>query len=279
MNISKLIRDTLSADRYSDEYTAGWRSIFQHADTITRDLRSQTKGTVFERDVDASTIVDALVLDHELYTDHCNPDDDAQCGDESCISALSRQQDAYILELYTLWWDLLQDNSVPHHAVERAYQLLKDEVNTSISSVSYETYESLHDSAKFDNVEYIDDTQKHINRVEYHKTFKQDPECDPDDSHYVGDTTRRNNRKPRGNVGLLNGVYQQTDAEPSYRPAVDRKKMLLRMMKSDNPVEIRLAYSCSPLHKRDYETRSDYRERVEKRNRKRDLRMHRASRS
>jgi hypothetical protein len=163
--------------------------------------------------------------------------------------------------------------------VERAYQLLKDEVNTSISSVSYETYESLHDSAKFDNVEYIDDTQKHINRVEYHKTFKQDPECDPDDSHYVGDTTRRNNRKPRGNIGLLNGVYQQTDAEPSYRPAVDRKKMLLRMMKSDNPVEIRLAYSCSPLHKRDYETRSDYRERVEKRNRKRDLRMHRASRS
>jgi hypothetical protein len=212
-------------------------------------------------------IVDAWVLEHELYTDHTNPNDDAQCGDMSCLQALSRQQDQYIADLYRLWQKLLHDDSVPHHAVERAYKMLKQELATSISSVNYETYEQLHESAMPDPVDSVDETEEFVRLKDYHKSFKQDPECDPDDSLYVGDTTRLNRGKPRGSKGVLNGLYEDSLPEPSYRPKDKRITLIKTMLSSNNADDIRLAYSMTTPKRRPSDTLDQHRDRIHMRRR------------
>lgn len=267
MTIPELVNRTLSSERYSDTWNEGWTQLFTLAKAESRKIARRTRGSVFQRDIDPNMIVDSWVLEHELYTDHCNPNDDSQCGDMSCLQALSRQQDEYIATLYRLWWKLLHDDTVPHHAVERAYKMLKDEVNTSISSVNYETWEQLHDSAVPDPVDSVDDTEQHIRLKDYHKSFRQEPECDPDDSIYVGDTTRLNRGKPRGSKGVLNGLYEDTLPEPSYRPKDKRITLIKTMLSSDNADEIRLAYSMTIPRRKPSDTLDQHLDRVMKRRR------------
>lgn len=267
MTIPELVNRTLSSERYSDTWNEGWTQLFTLAKAESRKIAHRTRGSVFQRDIDPNMIVDSWVLEHELYTDHCNPNDDSQCGDMSCLQALSQQQDEYIATLYRLWWKLLYDDTVPNHAVARAYKMLKDEVNTSISSVNYETWEQLHDSAVPDPVDSVDDTEQHIRLKDYHKSFRQEPECDPDDSIYVGDTTRLNRGKPRGSKGVLNGLYEDTLPEPSYRPKDKRITLIKTMLSSDNADEIRLAYSMTIPRRKPSDTLDQHLDRVMKRRR------------
>lgn len=267
MNIQQLVNQTLSSERYSDDWNEGWRQLFVLAKAESRKIAHRTRNSVFKRDIDPDMIVDSWVLEHELFTDHCNPNDDAQCDDMSCLQALSRQQDEYIADLYRLWYKLSHDTNVPQHAVDRAYKMLKEELATSISSVNYETYEQLHESAMPDPIDSIDETEEFVRLKDYHRSFKQDPECDPDDSLYVGDTTRLNRGKPRGSKGVLNGLYEDTLPEPSYRTKEKRITLIKALLSSDNADDIRLAYSMSIPRRKPSDTDDQHLARVMKRRR------------
>lgn len=267
MTIPQLVNHTLSSERYSDDWNDGWRQLFIRAKAESRKIAQRTRNSVFQRDIEPDMIVDSWVLDHQLYTDHSNPSDDSQCDDVSCMQALSRQQDQYIVDLYRLWYKLLHDDSVPDDAVKRAHKMLWNEINTSISSVNYESYEQLHESAIPSPVEHLDDTEEFVRLKDYHKTFNQEPECDPDDSLYVGDTMRSSRGKPRGSKGVLNGLYEDSLPEPTYRTKDKRITLIKALLSSDNASDIRLAYSMTIPRRKPQDTDDQHRDRVMKRRR------------
>lgn len=245
MNIKQLINTALDSERYSPEYKSAWRQLFQHATRIAK--------SVSNRDLDPVTIVDNWLADHQLYLNHCDPSDDLVAGDMSCMQAMRNQQHAFLTDIREQYIIALRSADNRDYGIKRRQEFLNiakrlrklydEENSTNITSVPFEIYEELGDSAEFE--EPITDTQAYINRQEYRESFNQEPECDPDDSHYVGDTTRRNRRKPRGNIGLLNGLYQQTDPEPTYQTQEGRKSMLRQLRSSDNPQDIEMLFALT----------------------------------
>jgi hypothetical protein len=245
MNIKELINTALDSERYSPEYKSAWRQLFQHATQIAK--------SVPNRDLDPATIVDNWLADHQLYLNHCDPNDDLVAGDMSCMQAMRKQQQSFIAEIREQYVTALRNADNRDFSIKRRREFLniakrlrklyREENATNITSVPFEVYEEFGDSAEFD--EPITDTQAYINRLEYRESINQEPECDPDDSHYVGDTFRYNRGKPRGNIGLLNGLYQQTDPEPTYRTAEGRRCMLRQLRLSHNEDDIRMFFNLT----------------------------------
>ena len=274
MNIKKLINHTLSCEPYSQEYKQGWRSIFIYATDLAK-----SRGLDYRDALIIKSIVDDLVFSNEVYIKHADPMDDAHAGDCSCMQALREQQKEYLDEIRDDYISALRQANnrtltFKHRKgyliiARRLRNLWREENNTNLSSVPVEDLEQFGSDANFipqvGSVEDLSDTEQLIIRREYRDSIHQEPECDPNDSHYVGDTTRRNVGKPYGNIGLLNGLYEQTSPEPSYMTAQNRRCMIRQLQSSDNPDDIRMLYALIPLSKRPSESKKDYGIRLRKR--------------
>lgn len=244
MNIQKLVHTALNTERYSPEYKQAWRSLFKQAESLCK--------LVPNRDLDPSTLVDDWVAQYDNTINFNNPDDDAVAGDMSCMQAMRKQQAEFLNDVRDQYITNLRkaDDRKYSIKVRREYlniakrlrKLYQEENATNIQSVPFEVHEEMPDSAVYDVVDDISDTEQWVSMQESRTTFYQEPECDPDDSHYVGDTTRLNLGKPRGNIGLLNGLYEQTGPEPNYMTPQGRRCMVRQLRSSDNPDDIRMLY-------------------------------------
>lgn len=278
MNIQSLVHTALNAERYSPEYKSAWRSLFKQAESICK--------LVTNRDLDPATLVDDWVAQYDDTINHCNPDDDAVAGDMSCMQSMREQQRAFLNDIRNQYITNLRKSNDRSYTIKvrreylniakRLRKLWNEENNTNIQSVPFEVYEEMPDSAVFDTVDDISETERYVNRQESRLTFYQEPECDPDDSHYVADTTRRNRRKPRGNIGLLNGLYEMTDPEPTYQTPEMRRCMLRSLSVSDNPDDIRMLYSLTQPTRRN-ETDDEWSIKITKRRKLRDAHISRLS--
>ena len=278
MNIQSLVHTALNAERYSPEYKSAWRSLFKLAESTCK--------LVTNRDLDPSILVDDWVAQYDDTINHCNPDDDAVTGDMSCMQSMREQQRAFLNDIRIQYITNLRKSNDRSYTIKvrreylniakRLRKLWNEENNTNIQSVPFEVYEEMPDSAVFETVDDISDTERYVNRQESRLTFYQEPECDPDDSHYVADTTRRNRNKPRGNIGLLNGLYEMTDPEPSYQTPEMRRCMLRSLSVSDNPDDIRMLYSLTQPTRRN-ETDEQWSIKTTKRRKLRDAHISRLS--
>jgi len=278
MNIQSLVHTALNAERYSPEYKSAWRSLFKLAESTCK--------LVTNRDLDPSILVDDWVAQYDDTINHCNPDDDAVTGDMSCMQSMREQQRAFLNDIRIQYIINLRKSNDRSYTIKvrreylniakRLRKLWSEENNTNIQSVPFEVYEEMPDSAVFNTVDDISDTERYVNRQESRLTFYQEPECDPDDSHYVADTTRRNRNKPRGNIGLLNGLYEMTDPEPSYQTPEMRRCMLRSLSVSDNPDDIRMLYSLTQPTRRN-ETDEQWSIKTTKRRKLRDAHISRLS--
>jgi hypothetical protein len=250
MNIQTLINNTLALEPYTPEFKAGWRKIFIYA---THEAKSRGLN---HRDQDiVKSIVDDLVFTYEVYIKHADPMDDAHAGDMSCMQSLRNQQKEFLDSVRDSYISALRQANNRKlsfkqrkdyiNMARRLQSLWNEENNTNISSVPFESFELFGNDADFVSDEQLSDAELHIVRKEYRDSIHQEPECDPDDSHYVGDTTRLNRGKPRGNIGLLNGLYEQTDPEPTYQTAQGRRCMLRQLKNSDNPDDVRMFFSLT----------------------------------
>lgn len=271
MNIQSLVHTALNAERYSPEYKSAWRSLFKLAESTCK--------LVTNRDLDPSTLVDDWVAQYDDTINHCNPDDDAVTGDMSCMQNMREQQRAFLNDIRAQYITNLRKSNDHSYTIKvrreylniakRLRKLWNEENNTNIRSVPFEVYEEMPESVVYDTVEDIDDTERYVNRQESRLSFYQEPECDPDDSHYVGDTLRYNRGKPRGNIGLLNGLYEMTDPEPAYQTPQGRRTMLRGLARSENPDDIRMLY-CLTSKPRRNETDEEWAIKVSKRRKMRD---------
>ncbi|OUU25249.1 MAG: hypothetical protein CBB97_10175 [Candidatus Endolissoclinum sp. TMED37] len=278
MNIQSLVHTALNAERYSPEYKSAWRSLFKLAESTCK--------LVTNRDLDPSILVDDWVAQYDDTINHCNPDDDAVTGDMSCMQSMREQQRAFLNDIRIQYITNLRKSNDRSYTIKvrreylniakRLRKLWNEENNTNIQSVPFEVYEEMPDSAVFETVDDISDTERYVNRQESRLTFYQESECDPDDSHYVADTTRRNRNKPRGNIGLLNGLYEMTDPEPSYQTPEMRRCMLRSLSASDNPDDIRMLYSLTQPTRRN-ETDEQWSIKTTKRRKLRDAHISRLS--
>ena len=256
MTIQKLVQIATSSERYSSEYKSAWRQLFKLAKYHSKKLK--------HRDIDPATIVDDWVADYYQDTPHCDPADDQVANDMSCMQALSLKQQEYVK-------DLMQELKLAYDYRDRAYaegdaydrltkhikklqKLIVQEQNTNLRSVPYELFEELGNNAGYD--EPISETEQQIRLQEYRETFNQEPECDPDDSHYIERDSQGKptitrlsysygKRRPRGNIGLLNGLYEQTDPEPAYQTPERRRVALKGLKNSTNADDIRLLFSLT----------------------------------
>ena len=271
MNIQSLVHTALNAERYSPEYKSAWRSLFKLAESTCK--------LVTNRDLDPSILVDDWVAQYDDTINHCNPDDDAVTGDMSCMQSMREQQRAFLNDIRIQYITNLRKSNDRSYTIKvrreylniakRLRKLWSEENNTNIQSVPFEVYEEMPDSAVFNTVDDISDTERYVNRQESRLTFYQEPECDPDDSHYVADTTRRNRNKPRGNIGLLNGLYEMTDPEPSYQTPEMRRCMYRQLRSSDNPQDIEMLYALTVPTRRN-ETDDEWAMKITKRRKVRD---------
>ena len=278
MNIQSLVHTALNAERYSPEYKQAWRSLFKQAESLCK--------LVTNRDLDPATLVDDWVAQYDDTINHCNPDDDAVAGDMSCMQSMREQQRSFLNDIRAQYITNLRNSNDHSYTIKvrreylniakRLRKLWNEENNTNIQSVPFEVYEEMPDSAVFDTVDDISDTERYVNRQESRLTFYQEPECDADDSHYVADTTRRNRRKPRGNIGLLNGLYEMTDPEPNYQTPEMRRCMFRQLRSSDNPQDIEMLYALTGPIRRN-ETDDEWSIKITKRRKLRDAHISRLS--
>ena len=278
MNIQSLVHTALNAERYSPEYKQAWRSLFKQAESICK--------LVTNRDLDPATLVDDWVAQYDNTINFNNPDDDAVTGDMSCMQAMREQQREFLNDIRAQYITNLRKSNDRSFTVKvrreylniakRLRKLWNEENNTNIRSVPFEVHEEMPESAVYDVVDDISDTERWVSIQESRATFYQEPECDPDDSHYVADTTRLNRGKPRGNIGLLNGLYHQTDPEPTYMTPQGRRCMLRQLRSSDNPDDIRMLYAMTGPTRRN-ETDEQWAIKVTKRRKMRDAHIARLS--
>ena len=245
LSTPSLVRLACSVERYTQEFKDAWRTLFQRAER-----ESELFAIDNPRDLDPATIVDNWVAAFEVPTPHAHPDDDAQCGDIGCIPALQRQHEAFLLDIEAEYIKALRSRNIP--AARRLRKLWLHESRVFLKKVDWETYETFGDGSRFDETDTPDETERYIRRQEYVTTFPQEPECDPDDAKYVGETTRMNRGRPRGSGGVLNGLYEDTLPEPSYRSPERRTSLLKALRSSDNELDVRMAFAMQPARRKPY---------------------------
>ena len=247
LSTPSLVRLACSVERYTQEFKDAWRTLFQRATEESKLFAIDNP-----RDLDAATIVDNWVAAYEVPTPHAHPDDDAQCGDIGCIPALQRQHEAFLLDIEAEYIKALRSRNIK--AARRLRKLWLHESRVFLKKVDWETYETFGDGSRFDETDTPDETERYIRRQEYVTTFPQEPECDPDDAKYVGETTRMNRGRPRGSGGVLNGLYEDTLPEPSYSSPERKRNIRKALLESDNELDVRLAFAMQPARRKPHHT-------------------------
>ena len=271
MTIQEIILDITNAERGNprevdgeqvDDYKLAWRELFKEAKLTAKMLRRESiRDGQVPRDVD--DIMIKIIVDQWLaestdhYQEHSHPRDDQQCNDMSCMQALAKQQEAFLKDIRRAFINACErkDNA----AKKRLRKLYYEEKATQLSSIDY----GMLDEPKTKNPvftpieqEMFDDAEQHVRMIEYHESFNQEPECDPDDARYIGTPPKSDSwddkmksdyiDKGRGSEGVLNGLYTNTRAEPSYYTKQQRRILRNTMLRSTNPDEVKLATFMSP---------------------------------
>lgn len=252
-NIKHLVHTALDSERYSDTYKQAWRALFLQAEAICK--------TIPNRKLDASTLVDDWVAEHQDTIDHCNPADDQVAGDMSCMQAMRQQQTEFLDDIRDQYYQALvhannrkfsfKQRQDYINIARRLKTLWHEENATVIKSIDFGTHEEYGNSANYQAVESLSDTEQYVSMQEYRESFNQEPECDPDDSLKVGDTFRRNRKKPRGSKGVLAGLYEDSLPEPTYQTPIGRRSMMRQLRTSDNPQDIEMLYALTKPTRRD----------------------------
>jgi hypothetical protein len=263
--IQSLIQQATENPKFSPEANAAWRRLFLLAQRECDMLKSQTFDTVFQREVEATQIVDNWIAEARLYSDHCNPDDDRVAGDRSTVGALRDQQDEFLADIelqinrtkrsiYATRFRKAtkrRDNKLIalSQRLARLQDLYDNEVKCTVTQDPYfdeakctapDSYITFKEQQQFeepDSIDAIDQFERLHSSKHY---FYQEPECDPEDARFNGDQERRNNGRPRGATGVLGGIYETTDPEPLYRDRSRRKYLLRAYKSSDNLQDIEL---------------------------------------
>ena len=238
-------------------YKYWWRELFKEAKLTAKAIRRESKqNNMIERDDDeimVQIIVDQWMAEvPDQYQSHSHPRDDQQCNDMSCMQALAKQQETFLKDIRRAFINACErkDNA----AKERLRKLYYEEKATQLSSIDY----GMLDEPKtkqpvFTPIEQemFDDCEQHVRMLEYHESFHQEPECDPDDARFIGKPPKSDSwddkmksdciDKGRGAVGTLGGLYRNTRPEPAYYTKQQRRIMQRTMLNSTNADEIKLA--------------------------------------
>ncbi|MAL77506.1 MAG: hypothetical protein CMN55_00055 [Sneathiella sp.] len=253
--IQEILYGISNAERYDvreedghviSEYKFWWAQLYKEAKRTAKAIRRESiRDGIVPRDDDdvmVQIIVDQWLAESKSYQEHSHPSDDQLCDDMSCMQALAKQQEQYLLDIRRAFASACRRKDTK--AMRRIRKLYYQEKSSQLSSIDYThldeptTKEPVYTP---EDQSFFDETEQHVRKLEYQDAFVQDPECDPDDSHYVGDTLRMNNGKPRGNIGLLNGLYQQSLPEPAYRTKEARRRLFKTLLESGSIYDIESA--------------------------------------
>lgn len=253
--IQEILYGISNAERYDvreedghviSEYKFWWAQLYKEAKRTAKAIRRESiRDGIVPRDDDdvmVQIIVDQWLAESKSYQEHSHPSDDQLCDDMSCMQALAKQQEQYLLDIRRAFASACRRKDTK--AMQRIRKLYYQEKSSQLSSIDYShldepiTKEPVYTP---EDQDFFDETEQHVRKLEYQNAFVQDPECDPDDSHYVGDTLRMNNGKPRGNIGLLNGLYQQSLPEPAYRTKEARRRLFKTLLESGSIYDIESA--------------------------------------
>ena len=254
--IQEILQGISNAERYDvreenghiiSEYKFWWRELYKEAKRTAKAIRRESiRNEIVPRDDDdimVQIIVDQWLAEStESYQTHSHPSDDQLCNDMSCMQALAKQQEQYLLDIRRAFTSACRRKDTA--AMKRIRKLYDQEKESQLSSIQYTHLDEPTTKEPVftpEDQDFFDETEQHIRKLEYQDAFVQDPECDPDDSHYVGDTVRMNNGKPRGNIGLLNGLYQQSLPEPAYRTKQARNRLYKTLLESGSIYDIESA--------------------------------------
>jgi len=253
--IQEILYGISNAERYDvreedghviSEYKFWWAQLYKEAKRTAKAIKRESiRDGIVPRDDDdvmVQIIVDQWLAESKSYQEHSHPSDDQLCNDMSCMQALAKQQEQYLLDIRRAFASACRRKDTK--AMQRIRKLYYQEKSSQLSSIDYThldeptTKEPVYTP---EDQSFFDETEQHVRKLEYQDAFVQDPECDPDDSHYVGDTLRMNNGKPRGNIGLLNGLYQQSLPEPAYRTKEARRRLFKTLLESGSIYDIESA--------------------------------------
>lgn len=212
------------------------------------------------------------------YQSHSSPQDDRQAGDISCVQAMEQaaKDDAItaIRELFSSdpkpefkaavrkhLSDQIAGSSprlaefLKHASdqwlADNAYEIVNKAIrytNCDITShLSHEHTNERH-NLYYSEYESLESADQSAITQEYAESFYQDPECDPDDARFLGTPPRsdewedrmRSNQidRKRGSGGVLNGLYQNTQPEPTYNTKEKRNRLRMTYLDSDNVCDI-----------------------------------------
>lgn len=274
--IEHIVHMIANSDRdeiYEDEagnlfspYKFWWRELFTEARYAAKAFRRQTsrRGCVPRDDDDImiKIIVDQWMAETpNQHQSHSHPRDDQQCNDMSCMQALAKQQEAFLKDIRRAFINACERKDA--EAKKRLRKLYYEEKATQLSSIDY----GMLDEPKtkkpvFTPVEQemFDDVEQHVRMLEYHESFHQEPECDPNDARYIGTPPKSDSwedkmnsdyiDKGRGSEGVLNGLYTNTRPEPSYRTREQRQRLIKTLLNSGNGYDVETACLMMNMPKR-----------------------------
>jgi hypothetical protein len=250
--IQEILIGISNADRYDvreqngeliSDYKFWWRELFKEAKLTAKMIRRESiRDGIVPRDDDdimVTIIVDQWLAEFKSYQAHSHPSDDQLCNDMSCMQALAKQQEQYLLDIRRAFASACRRKDTK--AMQRIRKLYYQEKSSQLSSIQYTHLDEPTTKEPVftpEDQEFFDETEQHVRKLDYQDAFIQDPECDPNDSHYIGDTLRMNNGKPRGNIGLLNGFYEQTLPEPTYRTKDARRRLFKTLLNTGSVYDI-----------------------------------------
>ncbi len=250
--IQEILIGISNADRYDvreqngeliSDYKFWWRELFKEAKLTAKMIRRESiRDGIVPRDDDdimVTIIVDQWLAEFKSYQAHSHPSDDQLCNDMSCMQALAKQQEQYLLDIRRAFASACRRKDTK--AMQRIRKLYYQEKSSQLSSVQYTHLDEPTTKEPVftpEDQEFFDETEQHVRKLDYQDAFIQDPECDPNDSHYIADTLRMNNGKPRGNIGLLNGFYEQTLPEPTYRTKDAKRRLFKTLLNTGSVYDI-----------------------------------------
>ncbi len=137
---------------------------------------------------------------------------------------------------------------------------------TSCDITAYEVFTD-DDSEWFDrsNIHFnehssLEESDQNADSREYAYTFYQEEAVDRDDARFLGtppksdnwDDKMRSNHidRRRGSRGVLNGLYETTRPEPSYRTKEARNRLMHTLLDSDNKIHIEQGARMTGLNKK-----------------------------
>lgn len=226
-DIRKLYNEIESKSSSSHrKYSAQWKDKWSQIYTIANQCAKFYQKYLNRPLIDASDILDSVLCDMKLTTDHCNPADDQVANDMSCMQSLNKQK----LEFME---DILAEivKATDPKVIERLWALYDEEVRTVLRSVDYELYSEFGDATEFFEHKNVSDHDRAVMYDEYRNDLKLVTGIDPDDNRIVGTPPQADEfgfvsydkklkadcfDRKRGAYGVLNGLYQNSYPEPEW---------------------------------------------------------------